>query len=532
MSASITLAGISWALPDGGLLLQNLDLTFGPERAGLVGRNGVGKTTLLRLMAGALRPLSGTVSVAGRLGVLRQSVRPGASETVADLFGARAALDLLRRAERGEAGVDELAEADWTLEARMAAALARVGLEVGAETPLLSLSGGQGTRAALAALVFQEPDFLLLDEPTNNLDRAGRDAVISLLGGWRGGALVASHDRELLDRMDAIVELTSLGASRYGGNWTAYRERKALELAAARHDLAAAEREVAQVDRAARDREEKQDRRDRGGRRKSARGDEPKILLNTLKGRAQESRGAAVELAEKRRVQALDAAAEARGRIEVLQPLSVAVPSAGLPAGRTVLAVDALTAGYEPGRPVLKDVSLQIVGPERVALAGPNGSGKTTLLAVIAGTLEPWSGSVRLSVPHALLDQRVGLLDPAATIRDNFRRLNPEADENACRAALARFMFRADAALQLAGTLSGGQMLRAGLACVLGGARPPQLLILDEPTNHLDIDAIEAVEAGLRAYDGALLIVSHDGAFLGNVGIDRHIELGGTGEET
>ena len=123
----------------------------------------------------------------------------------------------------------------------------------------------------------------------------------------------------------------------------------------------------------------------------------------------------------------------------------------------------------------------------------------------------------------------MSLLDPALSIRDNFRRINHQADENACRAALARFMFRADAALQIVGTLSGGQLLRAGLACVLGGATPPSLLILDEPTNHLDIDSIEAVEAGLRAYDGALLVVSHDAAFLEAIGVTRRIELGAVG---
>jgi ATPase subunit of ABC transporter with duplicated ATPase domains len=125
----------------------------------------------------------------------------------------------------------------------------------------------------------------------------------------------------------------------------------------------------------------------------------------------------------------------------------------------------------------------------------------------------------------AMLDQRVSLLDSSASIRDNFRRINPQANENACRAALARFMFRADAALQIMSGLSAGQLLRAGLACVLGGATPPSLLILDEPTNHLDIDSIEAVEAGLRAYDGALLVVSHDEAFLEAIKISRRLEL-------
>jgi len=529
MSASITLAGLAWALPDGRQLFHNIDLAFTAERAGLVGRNGVGKTTLLRLIAGELAPAAGTVAVNGRIGMLRQAVRAGPGETVATLFGAERALAVLARAERGEASADELADADWTLEARMEAALASVGLAASPETALAQLSGGQRTRAALAALVFGEPDFLLLDEPTNNLDREGRAAVAQLLAGWRAGAIVVSHDRGLLEAMDAIVELTSLGATRYGGGWSAYRARKAAELAAAERDLAAAEREVAQVERAAQDRLEKQDRRDKGGRRKAAKGDMPKIMVGGLKRAAEESRGEAARLSERRLSQAQTAASQARARIEILQPLKVEVPSSGLAAGRRVLAVEHATAGHQPGLSVLNDVSLEIAGPERVALTGPNGSGKTTLLSLVTGALQPWSGSARILVKAAMLDQQVSLLDASASIRDNFRRLNPEADENACRAALARFMFRADAALQIVATLSGGQMLRAGLACVLGGAEPPQLLILDEPTNHLDVDSIETVEAGLRGYDGALLIVSHDEAFLANVGMTRRVALDGRG---
>jgi ATPase subunit of ABC transporter with duplicated ATPase domains len=174
---------------------------------------------------------------------------------------------------------------------------------------------------------------------------------------------------------------------------------------------------------------------------------------------------------------------------------------------------------------VIRDLSCAITGPERIAVTGPNGAGKTTLLAVLTGELQPFEGIVQVMTKFAMLDQRVSLLDPALSIRDNFKRINPDADENACRAALARFMFRADAALQIVATLSGGQMLRAGLACVLGSSTPPPLLILDEPTNHLDINAIEAVEAGLRAYDGALLVVSHDNAFLDTIGITRRLEL-------
>lgn len=525
MPASITVSSLSWVAPDGRTLLSDLDLSFGPERAGLVGRNGVGKTTLLRLISGELRPHAGSVTVNGTLGILRQLVQVDRGQTIADLFGATDALALLRRAEDGEATAEQLADADWTLEARIESALAQVGLNARPDTPLAALSGGQATRAGLAALVFAEPDFLLLDEPTNNLDREGRAAVIDLLGRWRGGAIVVSHDRELLESMDAIVELTSLGATRYGGNWSRYRERRALELAAARHDLADAEKRVAEIDRKVQAVAERKARKDGAGHRKRAKGDIPRILMNAMKDWSEDTGGENARLAERRRSQALDAAASARERIEILQPFSVVLPPTHLPAGKTVLTIENASAGYAPERPVLRDLSFSIAGPERVAVVGPNGSGKTTLLSLLARELQPWSGSVRVFTDFALFDQRVSLLDPAASIRGNFRRINPAADENACRAALARFMFRADAALQTVSTLSGGQLLRAGLACVLGGPQPPRLLILDEPTNHLDIDSIEAVEAGLRAYDGALLIVSHDEAFLEAIGITRRLDL-------
>ncbi|MCC6734735.1 MAG: ABC-F family ATP-binding cassette domain-containing protein [Bauldia sp.] len=524
MPTSITIAGLGYATPDGRPLFEKLDLAFGPERTGLVGRNGVGKSTLLRLIGGTLLPREGSIATAGTIGVLRQDVQGRSGETIADLFGVAGGIDLLRRAEAGHASADEIAEADWTLEARLDEALARVGLTADAATPLDALSGGQRTRAALAALVFAGPDFLLLDEPTNNLDRAGRASVASLLAGWPKGAIVVSHDRDLLDGMDAIVELTSLGATRHGGGYSAYRQRKALELAAAEHDLADARRRAGNAAQAAADRAWRQAQRDRRGRQREAKGDLPRLLAGLRKNAAEATAGAGARLAERQAAEAAAEAAEARARIEVLVPLTVAVPPTGLSAGKTVLTLDGVSVGYAPGRPVIETFSLAITGPERVAITGGNGAGKTTLLDLVAGRLEPWSGVVDVGVPFALLDQRVGLLDPALTVRDNFRRLNPSADENACRAALARFMFRADAALQAAGSLSGGELLRAGLACVLGSV-PPQLLILDEPTNHLDLDSIAAVEAGLRAYDGALLVVSHDEHFLAEIGVTRRVEL-------
>ena len=525
MPASVTISRLSYTGPDGQSLFSNLDLSFGPGRTGLVGRNGVGKTTLFRLITGELAPATGTVAVTGRIRVLRQQVQPGPHETIADLFGAREGLALLQRAATGAATADEIADADWTLDARLDEALEALDLDVSPDTLLATLSGGQRTRAALAALLFEAPDLILLDEPTNNLDADGRLAVADMLAKWRGAAIVVSHDRTLLEGMDAIVELTGLGATSYGGNWSFYRERKALELTAAHHDLDVAERQLREQALAAQEARERQDRRDAGGRRKAARGDIPKIILGGMKRRAEETSAGLDRLAERQGMAAEAQAREARAKIEVLAPFAVKLAPTGLHAGKVVLRAAELCGGHDAEHPVIRNLSLDIVGPERVAITGPNGVGKTTLMKLLTGQLAPLSGQVHLGVTMALLDQQVALLDRSQTIVDNFRRLNPESSVNDCRAVLAAFMFRNDAALQVVGTLSGGEMLRAGLACVLGGAKPPMLLVLDEPTNHLDIGAIEVVEAGLRAFDGALLVVSHDRAFLEAIEVEREVML-------
>jgi ATPase subunit of ABC transporter with duplicated ATPase domains len=289
MPAHIAVSDLSIATPDGRALFTKLNLNFGAGRTGLVGRNGVGKSTLLRVMSGRITPQRGTVTAHGRCAMLRQALQRDGDETIADLFGATGALAVLARAETGNATADELVHADWDLEARMARSLGQVGLDTGHSTTLSTLSGGQRTRAALAALIFAQPDFLLLDEPTNNLDRDGRRAVIDLLAGWRAGAIVVSHDRELLDAMDAIVELTSLGGTRYGGNWTHYRARKSLELAAAQHQLDDAGKRMDALARQAQASAERQAHRDQAGRAKGAKGGIPRIALGGLKDRSEDT---------------------------------------------------------------------------------------------------------------------------------------------------------------------------------------------------------------------------------------------------
>jgi ATPase subunit of ABC transporter with duplicated ATPase domains len=522
----VTLDRVAARTPDGHTLFSDLSLAFGRDRTGLVGRNGTGKTTLLRLIAGLSEPAEGAISRVGTVAWLEQRGEPATGETVADTLGVTAGLAVIARVLAGDGAPEDLDAADWTLETRIAERLAEVGLDgLDLTRATASLSGGEQTRLRLAALLLDPPDLLLLDEPTNHLDRDGRERIAEVLGRWPGGVAVVSHDRSLLRRMDRIVELSSLGAATYGGGYDLYAERKAAERASAERDLDVAGREAARIAREGQKAVEKKARRDRAGRAFAMKKSEPKILLGAMAERAENSGARENRLAERRADAAEADLAAAREKVERIRALDIPMPATGLAAGRTVLELEDAVWDAPGGRRIVGPVSLKLTGPERVAITGPNGAGKSTLLKLISGALQATSGRVVRPVAAALLDQDAALLRPDETLVEGYRRINPEATPNDAHAALARFLFRNTAAQRTAGTLSGGERLRAALACVTGGARPAQLLILDEPTNHLDLDSVAAVEAALRGYDGALIVVSHDPDFLEAIGIERTLAL-------
>lgn len=523
MSAYLTLDSVSARTPEGKPLFRDLTFSVGNERIGLVGRNGSGKSTLIRIAGGLTEPAFGHVLRSGTVGVLRQDWPEAWS--LADALGVADAMAILSRILSGAGDEADFTAADWTLESRIESALMQTGLPgMLLNRKMGTLSGGERTRIGIARLLLEAPDLLLLDEPTNNLDRVGRDAIRELIAGWRGGVLLASHDREVLETMDRTVELTPVGVRIVGGGWSAFVAVRDDERARAYSEQDRANATLREARRTAQAQQEAKARRDKAGRTFAAKGSEPKILLGAMAERAENSGGRARALGERVIAAASERADEARANVEVVTPLTITLPLSGIPSGAQVLKVDA--AEVEIGSRTLGSWSLRITGPERISISGQNGAGKTTLLKLATGLLPPLRGTVeRAEGRVAMLDQHVSSLDWNSSVLDNIRRLSPQLSIEAAHAICARFAFRNRDALRTVNTLSGGERMRAGVAATFAGAAPPWLLILDEPTNHLDVDSIELLEQALRDYDGALLVVSHDTAFLDRIGIQRQMEI-------
>ncbi|MGW2088026.1 ATP-binding cassette domain-containing protein [Streptomyces sp. NPDC001880] len=530
--ASLTCSALSFRLPDGTTVFDALSFAIGRGRVGLVGTNGAGKSTLLRLLAGELLPAQGSVTVGGSLAHLPQDITLDTTLRVDRALGIAERREALRAIEAGD--VDEkhfeTIGDDWDVEERALATLGQLGLgDIELDRTVGQLSGGETVLLRLAALLLDRPDVLLLDEPTNNLDVFARRRLYEAVDSWRSGVLVVvSHDRELLERVDRIAELRAGSVNWYGGGWSAYQEAVAAEQEAAGRTLRAAEADLRRQKRELEETRMKLARRQRNGRKIEAEGGLPKILAGRRKRAAQESAGKLRGVHEERLSEARQRREEAAEAIRDDAEIRVSLPRTAVPAGRTVLTLHELRPRF--GK--LREGSLQVRGPERIALVGRNGAGKTTLLRTLTGQSAPLSGEARTFVPTRFLPQRLDVLDEELSVTANVARMAPGVTDNHIRAQLARFLFQGKRAEQPAGTLSGGERFRAALAATMLAAPAPQLLMMDEPTNNLDIASVRQLTGALESYEGALLIASHDLPFLESVGITRWLLVGEELRET
>ncbi|MDN5682750.1 ABC-F family ATP-binding cassette domain-containing protein [Corynebacterium glyciniphilum] len=487
---SVVLTDVSFSWPDGTAALDRISAAFGTGRTGLVGANGTGKSTLLKLITGELTPVAGTVTTKGAVDYLALTTEV----TVSDLLGVTDTLDALRAIEAGSVETrhfDALDEA-WDCEAQARAALDDVGLAtVDLDRTVGTLAGGETVLTAVAGLRLRSnrsDGVVLLDEPTNNLDRRARHDLYDALTTWPGALIVVSHDVTLLDLMDDTAEQT---------------------LRTEKRQQADAQTKLARRQRYA--------RTDFVNKRK------PKMIMNQRKTEAQVSAGKLRGELDEKVAAAQREKQRQEERLRHESVIRITLPDPGVPAGRRLLE-------FRDDR----GTSVVLQGSERLALTGPNGVGKTRLLEALVRQARDDDGStatqhgVRASTfteRIGYLPQRLDHLDDEATVIDTVRTAAPNAPVEQVRASLARFLFGEDTVHRRVGDLSGGERFRVALARILLAEPAHQLLVLDEPTNNLDLDSVDALVSALEDYHGGLIVVSHDDAFLGRMGIDTWMEL-------
>lgn len=433
---------------------------------------------------------------------------------------------MLNRLESGAGNQHDLdaAHEAWNARAQALDALSAFNLEFELDFKIANLSGGQLTRLMLARAFFDASDFLLLDEPTNNLDEEGRAHLFRALDEYRGGVLLATHDRALLRRVSTIFELKDGQLERYGGNYESFVIQRNAKISAAIEKNRLARQNLKTAKAMAQLAKERQERRSRAGARSAKVANQAPIMLGQQRQRSEATRGRSKKLYDNKVLSATERLTQTEKNVPRRSTISFDIPDPHVRDQQRLVSLKDITFGYD--RPLFSHFDLEIYGRRRIAICGSNGTGKSTLLRIIAGQIAPTSGRVDVMArPISFLDQHTDSLHSEETILQNAMTISPRITEHNARAWLALFNFRNEKVDQTVGQLSGGERMRAALACQLLSEQPPQLLVLDEPTNHMDLQSIEAMENALSHYRGAVIVVSHDTDFLRSIGIESDDEL-------
>tara|TARA_R110002012_G_scaffold261343_2_gene443239 strand:- start:347 stop:1960 length:1614 start_codon:yes stop_codon:yes gene_type:complete len=521
----LTLKGVSYVLSDGRTLFTDLHEQFDSRPTGLAGRNGVGKTVLAKILAGLLPPSAGHCQRPDKVHYLAQQVTQMKEASVAELAGVHTTLDALARIEAGSTAPEDFEAVDdrWDMPQRLSHELERNGLGyLEATTPASTLSGGEAMRVALMGAMHSNADFLVLDEPSNHLDRPNRQALIEQLQRWPRGLIVVSHDRQLLESMARIVELSPLGLHSYGGNYSFYAEAKAHEQQNAIDQLSKYKLERQRQERVMRHQHERQEKRQARGNRQGKEANQAKVILDGQKERSENATGALRQQHAASRDQLNQRVREAAKQVEDEARITLHERSITQAAKRRLAELERVELPFIRGPS--RHISLLLRGQQRIGIVGPNGCGKSTLLRVLAGQIEPLFGACQVTSKSVYLDQRLATLEPDKTVLEQLQIANRSATEGELRMLLAQLGLDAQKITTPSGLLSGGERLKGALACILYADSPPQLLLLDEPNNHLDLPSAQALETLLRSYHGALVVVSHDDAFLENLALTDRLQ--------
>lgn len=525
------LHNISFGFPAGNLLFNSINLTIQSHtKSALVGSNGMGKSTLLKIIASEIEPLEGNVNIQGDLFYVPQMFGNFNHLTVSECLKIDKKLDALQKITNGE--VDEMyfeiLNDDWGIEERCQIALQHWKLEyLDLNQTLESLSGGQKTKVFLAGIQINQPEIILLDEPTNHLDLEGRNLLYDFIEKTSSTVLIVSHDRTLLNLVDTIFELSNQGVLAYGGNYDFYAEQKEIENEALQNDIHSKERALKKAKEKERETLERKQKLDARGKRKQEKSGVARIMMNTLRNNAEKNSSKLKSVHAEIINDISGDLRDLRSSVRNADQMKVNFNDSNLHSGKILISAEEINFKYDEKNLWKENLNLEIRSGDRISIKGSNGSGKTTLINLLLGDLQPSIGTIsRSDFQTIYIDQEYSLIDRNATVYDFAEQFNDNAmPESEVKTLLSRFLFGKETWDKKCDFLSGGERLRLLLCGLSISNKAPDMIILDEPTNNLDLQNVGILTNSIKDYHGTLVVISHDEVFLEEIGVDKEIVL-------
>ncbi|MDN3585031.1 ABC-F family ATP-binding cassette domain-containing protein [Mucilaginibacter flavus] len=527
----LILQDITYIHPNRELLFSGINFIVNQQqKLALVGNNGVGKSTLLQLMAGNLKPAAGNVKQSSRPYYVPQVAGQFNDCTVADALLVGDKVKALNDILKGQATEDnfEILNDDWTIEERCTEAFAYWNLEgLSLTQEINTLSGGQKMKVLLAGIRIHQPDIVLLDEPSNHLDAESRAILYNYIQNTNHTLVVVSHDRVLLNLLPSVFELSEKGVTLYGGNYDFYAGQKQLENAALQQDIQSQEKALRKAKETERQAIERQQKLDSRGKKKQENAGVARIMMNTLRNNAEQT-NARLKSVHAEKIGALAQQVGAlRANLPAADKMKINIDQTSLHKGKVLITVQNVQFGYGNQTLWKQPLNFQIFSGERLAIQGGNGSGKTTLINLILGKLQANDGLIKKAEFSAIyIDQDYSLINGKLNIYQQAQAYNSGMlQEHDVKIRLNRFLFTPDDWDKPCIALSGGEKMRLVLCLLTISNQAPDMIILDEPTNNLDLQNIEVLTNAINDYHGTLIVISHDQYFLQEIGIDKSVEL-------
>ncbi len=529
----LAVQNLSYTHPNKDQLFEAINLAFPHSgKVALIGNNGAGKSTFLKILAGRLSPSQGSVQTSSVPFYVPQHFGQFDEATISQALQIDNKLQALHGILKGDLTAHnlEVLDEDWNIEERSREALSAWGMEGFSFTqPMRTLSGGEKTKLFLAGITIHQPEIILLDEPTNHLDQSSREKLYGNIRSSSATLVVVSHDRYLLNLLDHVYTLDNRGVVSYGGNYDFYLEQRKQEEEVLHHAIRSREKSLKKALKTERESLERKQKLDARGKSKQDKAGIPRIVKNSLKDQAEKSSTKLKDSHREKIAHISDEVSRFRQELPVANKMKMDFEGSGTHQGKLLVEVKEINFTYGKGYLWPDTLSFQIRMGDRICIKGKNGSGKSTLIRILLGLLSPTVGSIhRADFSTVYIDQDYSLIRNGLTVFEQAQEFNRQAlQEHEVKIRLNRFLFNREFWDRPCSLLSGGEKMRLTLCCLMISNRTPDFFILDEPTNNLDIENAGILTSAIQEYQGTLLVVSHDRYFIAETGISKELDMNG-----